>query len=118
MNKKRLRIIIIVIIGVTLFGFLYFSFFGSKESESQLLVNIDVDDPAFFVGGSELLPFVLKLRNIDFDTEVLSSASFASLSDLSVSLQPQPLGRVNPFAPIGTDNSPIVIVPEEEESEF
>ena len=51
--------------------------------------------------GGDLLALLLQLRSITLADGVFSDAAFQSLQDFTVKLTPEPIGRRNPFAPIG-----------------
>ena len=55
------------------------------------------------------------LRSASFDLEFFAIPEFESLTDFSVELTPQPVGRRNPFAPLGSDPAES---PEIEEPDF
>ncbi len=58
--------------------------------------------------GGDLLALLLQLKSITLADDVFSDAAFQSLQDFTVKLTPEPIGRRNPFAPIGaveTNNS-------------
>lgn len=49
----------------------------------------------------ELLATLLELRSIQFNDNVFRDQAFRSLRDYGQPLTPQPVGRNNPFAPLG-----------------
>lgn len=56
------------------------------------------------VVGEEFLVTLLNLRSIELDGSLFEDKSFSSLKDFTITLVPESnVGRVNPFAPIGTD---------------
>lgn len=55
------------------------------------------------VVGQELLTLVDRLNSISIDYSVFSSNLFSSLIDTSANIFPESYGRLNPFAPIGTE---------------
>lgn len=55
--------------------------------------------------GGDLIALLAELKSIDLDTSILQNQTFLTLQDFSVSLSPEPVGRANPFAPLGTGNS-------------
>lgn len=73
--------------------------FGGGES-NEALTSQTVSGLAPEEGG-DLIALLLELRSITLDTSVLSNPTFLTLQDFSVSLAPEPVGRPNPFAPIG-----------------
>ncbi len=61
----------------------------------------------------EILSLLIELRSIDIDDGLFQSNVFRSLKDFGVVLESQPVGRNNPFAPIGIDDP----LPESDEDE-
>lgn len=54
------------------------------------------------VVGQDLLAALALLKTIRLDTSVFADPIFKSLSDWGKAIPPQPVGRRNPFAPLGT----------------
>ena len=64
--------------------------------------------------GSDFLVALVNLNNIELEDSVLSNPVWNYLFDFSVDLEPEgEAGRINPFAPIGSDGS---ILPAEQSS--
>lgn len=53
------------------------------------------------VVGQDLLAALALLKTIQLDTSVFTDPLFKSLSDWGKAIPPQPVGRRNPFAPLG-----------------
>lgn len=53
------------------------------------------------VSGEQVLIALNRLRAVSFDTAIFSDPVFVSLVDFGTVIAPQPVGRPNPFAPIG-----------------
>lgn len=51
--------------------------------------------------GNDVLALSQSLDTIQFDTSLFSSAAYRSLLNFSPTLVSQPVGRANPFAPLG-----------------
>lgn len=97
---KRYKTILIVI-ALIIIGFVVYSMFFSGEDDVALLEQTPVGGGAT---GGEILALLDTLRGIDFNTGVLDSTLFRSLVDFGVELTPEPVGRPNPFAPVGVDS--------------
>jgi hypothetical protein len=99
---KKYKILLIVS-GVIAVGAIAFSqFSGSAVPTESLLVANPVADPNERV-REELLRLLSELRTLDFDDTIFSDPRFRSLTDFSQEIRPQPVGRKNPFLPIGAD---------------
>lgn len=55
--------------------------------------------------GGDLIALLAELKSIDLDTSILEDSTFLTLQDFTVSLSPEPVGRTNPFAPLGVGTS-------------
>jgi hypothetical protein len=49
----------------------------------------------------ELVSELLRLNSIKLDNRIFTDVAFQSLEDFGQELVPEPIGRVNPFAPVG-----------------
>ncbi len=83
---------------VCFFAYQYWA--GAEASNSQL---ISVKDSSVGGVGSETLKLLAELRNLVLDEDIFVDKVFQNLEDFSMELQLQPIGRNNPFAPVGTD---------------
>jgi hypothetical protein len=48
-----------------------------------------------------------RIESISFNKAVLTDPAFLSLEDRTVELTPEPAGRSNPFAPLGSAQAPV-----------
>lgn len=97
--KSKTKTILITLLSLIALFFLYRFFFVSEP----------VEDLAVQSGSGEEGDVILllnRLRSIDLDTEVLTSEAIQNLEDYGVTLEMQPIGRLNPFAPIGVGGVP------------
>ncbi len=53
-------------------------------------------------GGSGLVETLLALRTVTLSGSIFSDPAFQNLKDFSVAIVPEPAGRPDPFAPLGT----------------
>ncbi|MDP3996827.1 MAG: hypothetical protein Q8P86_04010 [bacterium] len=86
----------------------YFLFFRGGSDSPQLspgtsFVTETVFNPVDIIVGRELLALLAEMKAIRIDKSIFDSPLFDGLNDLSVPIDPQPLGRNNPFAPFGSD---------------
>lgn len=92
------RILIIVLLIVVVVG--YYMFRGSGE-ESLTTTSTSAGPPTV---GQELVIELNRLKALkNINNEIFSDPVFGSLVDFSRPISPQPLGRSNPFAPIGSN---------------
>jgi len=72
-----------------------------------------VSDQQARVLGAQISQALLKIDQIKLDRSVFENPIFKSLEDRSQNIEPEPIGRTNPFAPLGdiTVNSTVRITP-------
>jgi len=67
--------------------------------------TVAVAAPDEIVVGKELLDLFDQMKLITLDQNIFTNPVFNSLNDFGLTIAPQPIGRNNPFAPLGTSNS-------------
>ncbi len=87
LSKTKIALCVIVL-SVALIGYDQFSHKASAQ---------DIQAPA---ANTESLSLVNKIESIKLDTSIIKGAVFNSLEDFSEEIKPEPIGRLNPFAPI------------------
>lgn len=92
-NKKTAAVVAIVLLGVL--G--YSLFFGGGGGEALVATT-----PVAENVGRDLLSTLLQLKSLDLDEALFQNPVFQSLRDFGIPIPPQPLGRPNPFAPLGS----------------
>jgi len=92
--KNNAGIITITLIILALF-FVYRIFSTSKDTEDLVL------NPLSQNVGQEVVVLYGSLRIVTLNQSLFSSPAFKSLIDFSTVLEPQPIGRKNPFDLIG-----------------
>lgn len=118
MISKIRNIIIFVTIG-TIFVLIYIYFIKPPANENSLVSSAPstalpgINDSATSASGTnnntslvakDFLALLLNVKNIKLNDAILADPAFASLHDSSITLTPDGNeGRVNPFAPFGTD---------------
>lgn len=99
-SKYKTIILVCVLVIVAFFAYSYF-FTGTSQpilSSSAPSANIAVDQ--------NLITLLSTLNSIKLDPSIFSDPAFQSLQDFSQALVPQPVGRQNPFAPLGSTPNP------------
>ncbi len=91
---QKIIVVVVVVLAVIFMGYELFT--GAPASTSPVATG----EP---VVGQEILDLVAKLKVLNFDTSLFSSDLMNNLVDRSPQLLPEPQGRPNPFAAIGTD---------------
>ena len=98
MNKIKKIFTIIIIIAV---AFAVYTYFFKVDRSAPLLSTEGVSEVKDNVAERELLSLLLELRTVQLKGEIFDDPTFRSLNDFGQVLEPQPIGRENPFAPIG-----------------
>ena len=109
MNPKIKNLIIFSVIFILLVvGYVVF-FRGGSQPALTTTTGTPLPSTTTTTGvnvGQEFLTTLLNLKNIQLDDSVFNDPAFSKLQDYTITLVPEGNeGRVNPFAPIGTDFS-------------
>jgi hypothetical protein len=114
MNKKvKIVIIVIVVIAVIIFAVSYFGNSSTTAAPTPGLTSSasttaipggPASDPAAG-DASQFSTLLSTINSITLDTSIFSSPAYLALEANPVVLGTAVIGRVNPFAPIGTDAS-------------
>lgn len=100
-NILKYKKIIISIVVITIAFFIYSAYF--KPAQNGALVAVENQTGRQFAAGKEVLTLLIDLKSIELDGSIFEDKSFKSLEDFSLPIDPEPKGRINPFAPIGTE---------------
>jgi len=121
-SKIKTIIISVVIIAVIILA--YFLFFQKAPDKGNLTsTGESTPTPASQSTGAtvtnapvdpDFLAMLLSVKSLTLNDSIFSSQAFASLRDSSIILTPDNTteGRVNPFAPIGSDTTSIPVSPD------
>lgn len=98
-----------IIIGVILviIGFVLYSIFVRDDGteDQRLSVTEQANDPLENAIGRDLLFLLDDLKVVELDGAFFTSKEFRNLLDFGQVIAPQPIGRPNPFAPIGASTA-------------
>lgn len=98
--KKNKIILIIVVVIVA--AFMWFGLAEQKPTNNLLSSEVRSNSsPA----DQETLRVLLDMRSIRLDSSIFENPAFASLRDFGKDIIPEPVGRNNPFAPVGSSQS-------------
>lgn len=122
MHNKYNKFLIVSTIFISI-SVLSFYFMASVKNEkiiptvygSSLLSSKGLNSPLEMASGAasdfSFLSSLFSLKKIKIDVSLFSNKSFNSLKNNSVKLEQVNPGRINPFAPIGSDGVPSVDMP-------
>jgi len=94
--------IIAIVIVLTLAGGAWYILLPSSAVPAVLTTTLSASAPA---GAQDLVNSLLALRAVSLDGTILTNPSFQALRDFSTPITPEPVGRPNPFAPLGSEAS-------------
>ncbi len=98
MTPKLIKFIVaVVIIGV---AFLLIKSFLSTPVNSSLVGS---SGSPKFIDDKNIVSMLNRLDKVTLDDGIFTSQVFTSLSNFEKVIDSEPIGRRNPFAPIGTD---------------
>jgi hypothetical protein len=94
-----------IFLGILLVGLIgggYYFFTNSSQSNLNDLGAVSAADA---IGGTgeeqDLINQLLRLRSLRLDEKIFTDPAFTSLTDFSQTIPPEPVGRANPFLPVG-----------------
>ena len=85
-------------------GAVWYGFSGSS-ADSALLGTENANDTVSSE-DQDIVTTLLKLRSVTLSGTIFASQAFLGLKDFSTDIVQEPVGRVNPFAPLPASASP------------
>jgi hypothetical protein len=92
----------LTLVGMFLAGVLWLGNTPPRESEAALFSKTEISGESIAL-RDEFLELLAALKTVQLDTSFFSDPRYLSLVDWSVTIKPQPVGRRNPFLPVGVD---------------
>ena len=96
-NKTLLIILVIVIV-----AFIGYTIIFNPGEDAGVLTSKNITTRGG--GDNQLLLLLVNLRSITLDDSLFRDPAFRDLIDFGQQLTPEPTGRQNPFAPVGSDS--------------
>jgi hypothetical protein len=90
--------IIVVIVALLVAVGVWIGLSSSETPGSLLAVETVTEQGA----NQDLVSTLLALRAVKLDASLFTDPAFVSLKDFSTQIVPEPVGRPNPFAPLGS----------------
>lgn len=91
---------IFIIVALVVIAFVGYTLFFAEEGTDASLTVEQAGEVQTEV-GQELIGLLLELRSIQLDASLFSDDRFQSLQDFGQEIVSEPVGRPNPFAPLG-----------------
>lgn len=111
--SKKIKIFSIVILGIALLIFISNYFGGPKTppttntlSSSQSPIGsipLNQQPGINLTSSNEFNAALSSIKTIEIDTSIFSNQAYKTLRDYPVNLGTDVIGRINPFAPVGSD---------------
>ena len=100
LKKYKTVLIILIVVIIAFIG--YSMFFTGGGNNGSVLTS----QSASVRGGgdNELLILLVNLKSITLNDALFNDRAFKDLVDFGQQLVPEPTGRQNPFAPVGSDS--------------
>lgn len=92
--------LLVVVAGLLVAGGIWYGLSASPASPG-IVATPTSGNPA----DQGIVAILLTLRAVKLDGTILNDPSFVSLKDFSTQIVPEPVGRDNPFAPLGTSRA-------------
>ena len=98
LRHKTISIVIVVLVAAAA----WYMLSGTSSDNAVLTSETAAAAPA---GAQDLVDSLLALRAVTLAGTIFSNPAFQALRDLTTPITPEPAGRANPFAPLGSDAS-------------
>ena len=91
-----------IIIGLVIIAaFILYTILSPKGGEDELLTSTSRQTPAEIV-GVEIIAALNQIESLKLDRSIFDNPVYQSLKDRSQEIPPEPVGKPNPFDPIGS----------------
>ena len=84
-------------------AFIAYRSYFIDDGKNSVLVSQSGDEISGSVVGREIVILLNELQSIDLDGSILDDPAFRSLMDFEQEVRAEPIGRNNPFIPIGNE---------------
>lgn len=102
-NKLLFTVFVVVVIGGVWYGL---SNNAAPEQELLTTVSTTGGSPTQDNADQQLIASLLALRSVSLSGTILQDPAFQSLRDFGTAIVAEPVGRPNPFAPLGRGGAP------------
>lgn len=100
MTIKTLISTVFLIIIATALG-AYFTLSSNSEARAQSTLETMEEPGSFSNVGDDILVLLGQIESLNIDASIFQNPVYLSLTDFTVPIPKQNIGRVNPFAPFG-----------------
>ena len=96
-EHKLLFVVVIVVLGAAL----WYGMSATATPAPLLVTSGATGSPSLDAADQQLVSTLLALRAVTLSGTIFSDPAFLALQDFSTPIVPEPVGRDNPFAPLG-----------------
>jgi hypothetical protein len=100
-NSSRSTIVITIIVLVAAAVYYFYYSGGASATADQSSLSIDTTSSTSQV-GADVLTLLNEIHSLKIDTTFFQTPAYQSLIDFSVAIPSVPVGRPNPFSPLGS----------------
>lgn len=100
-SSKTTIISLVVIVIVALLLYFYYKGNPSDASTSSLTV-VSAESMEARASSDRVLALLSEIRSLNIKDSLFSDPVYKSLVDYTIAIPDQPVGRINPFAPVGS----------------
>lgn len=97
--------ILLILVGFVVLGAGWYVLSGSSSSPDILETEAGPGSVSANPQEADLVQTLLALRTVSLSGTILTDPAFMSLHDFGTEIIPEPVGRPNPFAPLGASGS-------------
>ena len=105
-QAHSMKNIVVGIVALLLVGIAVYFFF-IKKVDQQVIFDQFGNPIEAQVVGQDLIDLLSRLQSVQLDESIFNDTAFVNLTDFSLTIPDQLLGRDNPFEPI-TGRAPVV----------
>ncbi len=95
---SRNQLLLFVFAGIAIAGVVWYSFLRDR-GDTTLIQTTDFTEAG--MADRDVVNTLLQLREVSLSGTIFQDPAFVSLQDFGRQIVPEPVGRQNPFAPLG-----------------
>jgi hypothetical protein len=97
--------LLLILLGLVILGVAWYFFSGSSDTPDLLETTAGPAGLSANPQEADLVQTLLALRAVSLSGTIFSDPAFMSLRDFGTQIIPEPIGRPNPFAPLGVSGA-------------
>jgi hypothetical protein len=97
--------LLLILLGLVVLGVSWYFFSGSSDTPDLLETTVGPAGLSANPQEADLVQTLLALRAVSLSGTIFNDPAFMSLRDFGTQIIPEPVGRQNPFAPLGVSGA-------------